>query len=92
MVVSRGVYETDVMSDAASLISSSLSSLISAGRITSLRHIIDDDDLSEGESIKVRSFNIFIFFSKNFTQANIKSFFFFKNLSLTELHYKSSAD
>ncbi|VDK73916.1 unnamed protein product [Litomosoides sigmodontis] len=48
-----GVYEADVMSDAASLISSSLSSLISAGRITSLQHIIDEDDaLSDGESIK----------------------------------------
>ncbi|VDM10677.1 unnamed protein product [Wuchereria bancrofti] len=47
-----GVYESDLISGAASLISSSLSSLISAGRITSLRHIIDDDDLSDAESIK----------------------------------------
>uniref|UniRef100_A0A915Q2W1 Uncharacterized protein n=1 Tax=Setaria digitata TaxID=48799 RepID=A0A915Q2W1_9BILA len=47
-----GVYESDVVSDAASLISSSLSSLISAGRIASLRHIVDDDDLSDGESTK----------------------------------------
>ncbi|VDN83928.1 unnamed protein product [Brugia pahangi] len=48
-----GVYESDLISDTASLISSSLSSLISAGRITTLQHIIDDnDDLSDAESIK----------------------------------------
>uniref|UniRef100_A0A0R3RQP8 PAZ domain-containing protein n=1 Tax=Elaeophora elaphi TaxID=1147741 RepID=A0A0R3RQP8_9BILA len=48
-----GVCESDVTSDAASLMSSSLSSLISAGRITSLRRVFDDDDdLSDGESMK----------------------------------------
>ncbi|VDM94738.1 unnamed protein product, partial [Onchocerca ochengi] len=48
-----GIYESDVASDAASLISPSLSSLISAGCITNLRHIIDDDDdISDGESTK----------------------------------------
>ncbi|MCP9264552.1 Protein argonaute-2 [Dirofilaria immitis] len=47
----RGIYESDVISDAASFISSSLSSLISTGYITNLRNIIDDD-ISDGESTK----------------------------------------
>lgn len=58
-MLSRGVYETDVMSDAASLISSSLSSLISAGRITTLLRMVEDDDFSDVESIKVGPSQIF---------------------------------
>lgn len=49
----RGVHESDGTSDAASMISSSLASLISAGRIADMRGIVDNKENSDGESIKV---------------------------------------
>uniref|UniRef100_A0A915CI33 Uncharacterized protein n=1 Tax=Parascaris univalens TaxID=6257 RepID=A0A915CI33_PARUN len=48
-----GVHESDGTSDAASMISSSLASLISAGRISDMRGIVDNNkENSDGESSK----------------------------------------